>query len=156
MTKRFVELMRTRYDARVRRISSFGFIAGFLACAASVLLWVGSFVLPKPAGHPGPGFNWLRIDEGDDYVILRQGRLEQWINTPWDGKWYKEGSLPPLWIPALLSLGIAVGFRILPRLVPAPVFTAFCPPCGFNLTGNTSGTFPACGTPVQRGPEAGP
>jgi hypothetical protein len=116
-----------------------------LCCIGTAVLWGLSFI------QPGAGFNWLRVDEGNDYVFLRNGRLEEWINTPWDGKWYGESSLP-LWVPASVFLSIAVAIRLAPRFLRKSRFAGLCLACGYNLTGNTSGTCPECGTPVPKEP----
>ena len=36
------------------------------------------------------------------------------------------------------------------RTKPPP--SGHCPTCGYNLTGNTSGTCPECGTPIPKEP----
>jgi hypothetical protein len=60
----------------------------------------------------------------------------------------------PLWVPSLAFAAMSV-----PAL---RYFTRFrrmhssgsCSTCGYNLTGNTSGVCPECGTPVSNKPEA--
>ncbi len=54
----------------------------------------------------------------------------------------------PLWIPflACFSLSAYLWWYRKPRL------PNHCPKCGYNLTGNTSGVCPECGTPVNRCP----
>jgi hypothetical protein len=115
---------------------------GLLSCIGTALLWGLSFIQPRA------GFNWLRLDEGNEFVFLRNGRLERWINTPWDGKWYGETSTP-LWVPALVFLGIAVAARLAPRFLRKPGFAGLCLACGYDLTGNASGVCPECGTPLR-------
>jgi hypothetical protein len=55
-----------------------------------------------------------------------------------------------LTVPLWLMLAILVGrmyFWATRKLPPDP---RFCPSCAYNLTGNTSGICPECGTPVPK------
>ena len=57
----------------------------------------------------------------------------------------------PLWIPFTI---IAIPTAFLWRR-DRPYKPGHCEKCGYNLTGNVSGTCPECGTPVEREGKAG-
>lgn len=50
----------------------------------------------------------------------------------------------PLWIPLLITTGIAVATDVRRRRVASLV----CPSCNYSLRANESGTCPECGNPV--------
>ena len=54
----------------------------------------------------------------------------------------------PLWLPALLFAILPV-HRYLTHIRRIRTRTQSCISCGYNLTGNTSGTCPECGTTIQ-------
>jgi hypothetical protein len=117
-------------------------------CIMTAAIWVGSFAIPNANRHSGVGFCWLRIAEGNDYLVLAHGRLEEWINTPWDGKWYPESSVP-VWVPALLFLAAAAVLWLVAKNIPASHRPWLCPSCAYDLTGNRSGVCPECGRAIS-------
>jgi hypothetical protein len=71
---------------------------------------------------------------------------ERW----WD---YHYAIFAPAWFfTGALILLPAIRFQRLPRKRPPAV--GLCPTCRYNLTGNTSGVCPECGTPVAKKVEA--
>lgn len=112
-------------------------------CAALVGLVIFSYV------RPGAGFCMIRISEGDDYLFVRDGRLEHSIYTPYERppKWYAEGVIS-LWSPTLFFAAAALGFRFVQRRARQEDQIGFCPKCSYNLTANTSGICPECETPI--------
>ncbi len=101
---------------------------------------------------PGDGSDTL----GDDVVwawptvkgIARESEwsviLQRQVGFCWPGKTSRGVYRFPLWMPfvALISLTAATWYR--DRRSPP----GFCPMCRYDLTGNTSGTCPECGTEV--------
>ncbi|HEY8746789.1 MAG TPA: hypothetical protein VIM11_02365 [Tepidisphaeraceae bacterium] len=118
-----------------------------LLCAGTVVLLVMSYLAIRPVSRPGVGFCLIRIDEGNEFVVLRPGRLEHWIFTPWDGKWYWEGGVS-LWVVAAVCAVAGMGSRIVAARTPAQGRVGFCRSCGYDLACNTSGVCPECGTAV--------
>lgn len=57
--------------------------------------------------------------------------------------------LPPIagGIPALVGWGIVRSVYLAWKIKP-PAPAGFCAQCGYDLTGNTSGICPECGTPT--------
>lgn len=136
-----------------RKVFTFAVAVSLILCGMTAALWASSYFLGATSTPPGPRLRIVRLDEGDDYLVLRPGRLEHQIFTPYDPKWYLEGSLS-LYSPPLFFLGIAValaaaGKYLLPRF-PA----GSCRQCGYDLFGNTSALCPECGTPVAGKAEA--
>jgi hypothetical protein len=131
-----------------RRLLSLAATASMVLCIMTAAIWVGSFAIPNTNRHRGVGFCWLKIAEGNDYLVLPHGRLEEWINTPWDGKWYPETSAP-LWVPAALFLATAAALRVVAKKTPASYRPGQCPSCAYDLTGNRSGVCPECGSATR-------
>lgn len=59
----------------------------------------------------------------------------------------------PLWVPFLLVVAFTA---ILRRLDSRRFRSGHCQRCGYNLTGNVSGTCPECGTPTPGAPAVRP
>ena len=127
-----------------RRLLSLAASTSMVLCIMTAAIWVGSFAIPNANRHPGVGFCWLRIAEGNDCLILTHGRLEEWINTPWDGTWYPETSVA-MWVPAFLLLAAAALLRAGARRISRSHQPWLCPACAYDLTGNASGICPECG-----------
>ena len=132
-----------------RRLFFLASLLSLLLCAAAVILMVIANNFPYRGSDlpmPGRGFCLFHTDDGDEYVILVPGRIQHWIRTPWDGRWYWEGNL------SLVGFALATGGMGVGSILLASRFTKAecgqCPRCFYNLTGNTSGVCPECGTAV--------
>lgn len=132
----------------MRHLLKFGFYVSLLLCFATAMLCVSSYFIGKSSTPPGPRIRILRISEGDDYLILRPGRLEHQIYTPYDPKWYMEGSTS-LYTPAIVFLIIAIALAAVRKYLPTRFPLGSCGQCGYPLKGNVSGTCPECGTKVS-------
>jgi hypothetical protein len=57
-----------------------------------------------------------------------------------------------LWLLLILTLAFPAVWVVALILRRVPRGKSLCPSCGYNLTGNTSGVCPECGTPVPKEP----
>lgn len=84
-------------------------------------------------------------------LFLAQG----WIIDQWDPQ--PKSDLGAMLIPGTVLLISYVGARLIYDRLGwrwAKSATENCKSCGYNLTGNTSGTCPECGTSIQNKPSA--
>jgi hypothetical protein len=100
------------------------------------------------AVHPLPGFSggWrlYRIPPGSLFLRWRTRILTE--NESWAGQVVHVSIvILPLWIPFLL---VAIPTAFLWHRDRRRILPGHCQRCGYNLTGNVSGTCPECNTPV--------
>ena len=80
---------------------------------------MGAWGISYWGGEPRRGGACFKLplpisSDAEEYVVLIDGRIEQWDYTPWDRQWYFYSAGVDLLIPAALCGGVAV-FLILPR-----------------------------------------
>lgn len=133
-----------------------------VACLPIVALWALSYLSPYVQTDPVTGYSrhpprhplQLPIpSDAEEYVVLSRGDIERWEYTPWDKKWYRLASgvsLLSIFLPMFVLIALTLGglaFLAEPTR-HATSQRGRCLSCGYNLTGNLSGTCPECGTPV--------
>lgn len=131
---------------------SFLLLAGMTAVLAIVSMWVAfEFNEILIACGTIACFNYFESGEPRYYIIeLLQNPWSSRLGVAFRGPFFLrlrgDGSLSyaelPLWIPIATFLLVAALFWRLARRRPPP---GHCR-CGYNLTGNTSGRCPECGT----------
>jgi len=154
--------MRTRF--RIRRVAKW---AGLAVCALIASAWTwsacansslmvyspnagnfilnrGSIVWLEPGFLKAFGINAHRIAFGQASGRERLLRLMPMF--------HKGGPLPmsvtlPLWLPFVL---IALPTGMLWRSDKQHAGPGYCPNCNYNMTANTSGKCPECGTPTPK------
>jgi hypothetical protein len=88
----------------VRRLARYTFnafaVLSLLLCAAMVVLWIGSELRRVSATR----LRLMRLDEGDVYLVLSPGHVDEWIYTPWDRKWYPSAEHAVWKLTAILGL----------------------------------------------------
>jgi hypothetical protein len=165
-----------------RRLFKLAAAASLLLCVATAILWVIgditgiyiSWIRMDPSGMyqtyyaarvSGGGFAFESSFEQPDHSRLGWHAKFNDNDYPmtgpdWGRTWYidfGEGGFRlavfPCWSVLLLSLLLPIWWTIRRRAKPA-MNRAKCSTCGYNLTGNTSGVCPECGTPVPSKPEA--
>jgi hypothetical protein len=113
--------------------------------------WEGPYIGDAPKGlyvtmyeHPHTGgWHYERFPSTFSYTT--------WLpHTGTDGQdsAYWRGIVLPLWIPFLPLTGVTLWLWWRYR----PVLVGVCANCRYDLTGNTSGRCPECGTEVAAGP----
>lgn len=137
----------------IRRLFNLAAAASLVLCAMMVGLWASSYFIGATSTPPGPRLMIMRLDEGDDYLVLRPGHLEHEIFTRYNPKWYLEDSVS-LYVPSLVFLAIAISLAAAAKYLPSRFPVGSCRQCGYNLTGNASGICPECRTPIAKPPEA--
>jgi hypothetical protein len=75
-------------------------VLSLLLCAAMVVLWIGSELRRASATR----LRLIRLDEGDVYLILSPGHVDEWIYTPWDRKSYPSAEHAVWKLTAILGL----------------------------------------------------
>ena len=91
---------------------------------------------------------------GESYEMDFSTRGRGWAQPVQVGRPYFQGALGPSFLIGIFSgtiLGIvAVAVRrVTVKWMGERLFADHCYPCGYNLTGNTTGICPECGTPCQ-------
>ena len=73
------------------------------------------------------------------------------FGVAWGERWQDDhwSVMAPHWLLALILLAPTVGLFVRRRRPPR---RGFCLRCFYNLTGNTSGICPECGTPIPKEP----
>jgi hypothetical protein len=98
-------------------------------------------------------FDGIIINEAPTVIFSRFGFYfgTSRLYTPPDStNFHAKDAAVPLWFIAVLT-GVFPGLRALNWLrSPRRARPGFCAKCGYNLTGNTSGVCPECGTPVPQ------
>lgn len=125
--------------AKMRRlilVVSSVLVVGALICA---MIAPYSEYHPFRVQIPGLGSRHLVAFEDGDIVLISDGG--------WMGRWCR--------LRSLAGLSIALAFSLLLLLLPGHIRSTrasrrasrrHCPSCNYNLTGNTSGVCPECGT----------
>jgi hypothetical protein len=160
-----------------RRLFKFASVMSLLACMATVGLWVRSFahndnwatmndidyVSVRVATVLGCSFSLssshgtlaLSTETGSDGGAWREcGHMSiagfSYIHEQFGGMDDHTFAVPHWAVAAMLF--VPWGWNRFSRRRRET--TTSCPHCGYNLTANTSGVCPECGTPVVRKPEA--
>ena len=157
-----------------RRLIAFTSVASLLLCAASVVVWVQSYYLSAPSPIVlGPESGWVMLLALDGQVQVSGGHgsfvswvfpvpngfpqptLAQGCDTHWGSfgitihkNAYGFGRRVVLPIGLLTALTAVLPTAGLLRRLRRGTKTPVCPRCYYNLTGNTSGTCPECGTAI--------
>jgi hypothetical protein len=105
--------------------------------------WLADGALALTWWRPSPG---LILDARGFYISRHTGGYQpiRWVQTRATGA--EISVAVPLWLPLLLSTVVTA----LPlRRPPRATLRGRCSTCGYDLTGNTSGRCPECGTAVE-------
>lgn len=114
-----------------------------LLCVATATLWVLSYVRPGPLLALRGGV----VTTGSGIVELEPDRLQGEVYLPSVRVFY-HGLMLVFGLPLLCWCGMSL-WRCAARMAGSPQHA--CRRCGYDLTGNVSGTCPECGTPVPKG-----
>jgi hypothetical protein len=87
--------------------------------------------------HQRLSYWWIRQGVLDLSSVAATPRKIRFINLP-------------LWMPLMMTIGAAWMIHWQHR---KRIMQGHCQACGYNLTGNTSGVCPECGTPIIDCPE---
>ena len=82
--------------------------------------------------------------DADEILVINFSSVEHWEYTPWDNKWYFMSGGPVITC-ALAVLPLAWVGRVWLNKLRAPVWTAECMNCGYDLRA-TPDRCPECGT----------
>jgi hypothetical protein len=118
-------------DDVIRLTFTLASVLSLLLCVATVVLWVRSFFVPSVGEeflYLGPTAR-IMLERGGDVEVVLWSPLQFQFNIP-------------LW-PIALTTAVLPAYRWLPSRKPQ---RGHCPTCSYNLTGNTSGVCPECGT----------
>jgi len=63
---------------------------------------------------------------------------------------HQRGTIFPVWLLVIVTSLIPVGLGLRRVVATHRRATGTCPICSYNLTGNTSGVCPECGTPIEK------
>ena len=103
-----------------------------------------------------PGWSFIRDDmviRRGQYIMRVSGSGQYSFFISYAGQIHSKGVALPYWIIILLT-AIAPGFWLRAEISRRRrMRTGLCQSCGYNLTGNTSGVCPECGTPLPNGSE---
>jgi len=148
-----------RRTGRLRRVLKWGGLVLSLLIAAawavSIRWEVGQRVWDRPRFYLRAGLIAGRLVYAYDAAPRPTPRRSFWFfeRNPWPAQWFLEvdkwGNLwsisLPLWIPFLLVATPAAILWWRDRRFPP----GHCQHCGYDLTGNTSGTCPECGSLIR-------
>jgi hypothetical protein len=156
---------------------SFAAAVSLLLLFATAVLWLRSYWIgdvwqvqrvirhQKPAAADDE-YEYVRLAVGGGYCAIEHHRLPAGHALTVQRLFHVSASLPPgttsllsdqmagIENPPFSLAGPALLFAILPgfwlalRSFRPPPNTTTCRRCGYNLTGNTSGTCPECGTSI--------
>jgi hypothetical protein len=118
------------------------------------LFWFVAIIAPSSAVTVGvqPGVvavQWGPIMRGDAEPTRRHIRRipDDWgVRPTWWPGYLSEPNVRSAWVPLWMPLALtsaATAFAWRRHLRPRP---GLCPHCGYDLTGNSTGTCPECGT----------
>jgi hypothetical protein len=142
--------MSTPKRSRFRRIAKW---TGLVACGLILLLWVITFFWES--GYTGTKYGFSISPGYFGFAFCGPYRLQGFYLVP------AESSCVWAPIPHLCVIDIFVlPFSLLLLVIAIPTAYLFwrdhrrippdcCLNCGYNLTGNTSGICPECGTPLE-------
>jgi hypothetical protein len=113
---------------------------------ALVTVWEGKLIwMSWPPGEKISN-NWLgswvgvtEFPDRNSFGLALPGRFQM-------GRYGASGTAVPFWLPLLIIAALMTAVSILDRRRP---LVGHCRKCNYNLTGNTSGICPECGTPCQ-------
>jgi hypothetical protein len=137
-------------EKRARRVR----LVGLALFAALLVLFVstlfpGRWRYERPGltvfGYPGAVAVATYDPRMTDFTVFFDRPAPQWPRF-WRPQWGKKGApvyvvLVPLWIPIVLVAGLTYWAHRRARGFPP----GHCRRCGYDLTGNISGTCPECG-----------
>lgn len=121
---------------------------GSVACFLLISLWAISFTALIPlVSWPVPGIDSGFDEHGDAYYYGSEclGVCDGGIGSFYseDGYVKSRGSVSLLW--GIAAAGVLVLWKPQQRRI------GYCATCGYNLTANSSGVCPECGTPTSAG-----
>ena len=138
---------------RARRVMKW---AGLVSCILLVVAWAASVF--RPFGYSGPNVAWV---SGNGVIFVnwrtidfRLNFLERWVSFgPDDSLGFKRPR-----IYGMKKFTIPYWCILLPIAIPTYILwrrdrrkpEGCCQECGYDLTGNESGTCPECGTEVKQ------
>jgi hypothetical protein len=142
--------------SRLRRIAKW---TGLAVCVVLALLWGGSLfatvewvdTLGEERIAWGSGRVLLTLQDFERIPICARYSGFHELQARWSLSWWwssrRISATIPLWLPFLLVALPTAFLFYRDRRRPGP---NHCQQCGYNLTGNLSGTCPECGMPVTR------
>jgi hypothetical protein len=140
-----------------RRVFTLACSLSLLLFAATVVLWVRSYQNAFASGDDGDSFRSgrLELDSTDGIVACSFGEgfyPEPAIHRVGDFGFRSANPFivfVPHWAVCFVTGFGPVILWLMWYLRPLP-FTPLCPNCSYNLTGNTSGACPECGTAIAK------
>ena len=135
-----------------RKLFNFIALLSLLLCVATVVLWVRSEVLEHGELLLERETLWIGSASSELQTCWHMGSLPRNFQpqTHWGGfMWHGERSFVVVFVPYW-------SMTLILAILPATWFVQYgesnapegCLSCGYDLTGNTSGVCPECGTPV--------
>src|SRR3954471_5280153 len=100
-----------------RRLFTLAAALSLLLCVAMAAGWASSY----SQAFPPTGAEWRVIpfpvpSDCAVYLVLADGRIQQWEYAPWNRTWYVYSEGAPIWLPMLLTL-VAPSWWIVQRRI---------------------------------------